>query len=363
MSDYLRRLVIRGAGLALPVSLQPPAPPPYGQDFPERDAPEPVGEAGNRKAGIAPPRQAAEIHDSSYSGAIPPKDRNPEATSETAVEKESLEIPPANSAPIGTPPEISANGNATILPLRNDPFPSPPPARSPEPPEEAFTRSEKKSAQPAEPPSPAEVMDSQKESTEKHSAPIPARSVLPANPTGSPVSHGSERIGPAVVPPKEGFIPRSESAALSTPERLSVPALPTGQNPSPGSGVRPEGREQPLPESSLYPAPTLQTERPQFGSHAVAQDGNKEIPPVPERGAVVLPAPILRTAPVIKPPAAFPAPTQTAAPPEPEPVHIHIGTIEVRAPPPQAPAARVPPPSGGFDDYERIRNYENWEME
>jgi hypothetical protein len=365
MSDYLQRLISRGAGLALPAPPRPPAAPP-GPDFPERPRLESSGEAQTLKAGDAPPRPAPEERrpsirkpdgtiesvrgESSVEDPRSPVSAFPSTPSGTlrthshpAVEQTRtifplsgipLNVPPSDLPPAGEHSPMPAGEKAVLQTTIEPSSSSPPPGMTPAAMEKASAKAGWKSGQTPEPSSavPGAEFPKQESPRAQGPAPVPAQLIFPEIPADLPHHSPLERTGSDPSSPRKEFAARSAPAAVPASVPYSLrPAVPE-------SGFTGRSAER-------------ETVPPLFSG--------KEPPvrPSPTKTAVILPAP------VIQQPAAFPEPAQSAAAAEPAPIHIHIGTVEVRAPAPPPPAARVPPPAGGFADFERIRNYENWEMD
>jgi hypothetical protein len=363
VSDFISRLVVRGAGLALPATLHPPPAPPSVPDLSTR-IPSESGEAASRiDAGTSPSRQEVESRVSSEPSEVFFPNRSPASQLPSNSDMEPVKIDdPVTFEPIdkphaGTPPEASsppasANGNSSILPLSSNAGPTVSPQIMPVIPAEAFALTEKQPDQSSESQSKSGKTDlpAREAFPSEGPAPVPAQSIITEWPTRRDADLLSKAEDPIAAASKQEFNAQSESSFAAV--------YPSGQS---SGDIRRRSPSQPVSSlplqnqafgfSPLNPVPA--------GSSFAESTRNNEtvIPPIRMKDVVILPAS------AGKPPAAFPAPAENAALEEPVPVHIHIGTVEVRAPAPPQTAAPAPPPARGFADYDRIRNYENWEME
>jgi hypothetical protein len=363
MSDYLSRLVSRGAKLALPATLHSPPVPPAGPDFPDRITFDSGEAAGRTQTDTSPSRQEVENHSATGpAGGFPPDTAPslppvfpavhpaaPPLPSQPEKNGHPIAFEPGEEPHAATPPPRGhAGGNTSVLPVDSTGGPGVLPQRRPVTPADAFEPLRTQPDRSPETPALSTKQDprAQEAPPIPGPAPVAARSIYPGQPTGRDASRFAETNGLATSTSLPEFTVRSDPRPASLLRSLEIE--PPSREPfsHPASSL-----PSPIQSAKIYPVLSGS------GSFEIAEDGKTGIPPTREMKAIILPTP------AIKLPAAFPSPAEPAAPVEPAPVRIHIGTIEVRAAAPPPSAAPAPPPVRGFAEYDRIRNYENWEMD
>jgi hypothetical protein len=179
-----------------------------------------------------------------------------------------------------------------------------------------------------------------------------AAALFPAAPlSGTPLPATAP---PEVVPqPSQTAIPSALRQLPILHDLRTAAAPPVAQQP----GGVPES-EHPLLQSQIQPSSARLAEQPQTLPGTFAR---VEIAPSVTPAAGDAP-PLIRPAPVEPPRFAAPAgPARSHS--EPCPIQVRIGTIEVRATTPSAPAPPPAPTPQGFDEYAQVRNYLTWRQD
>ena len=298
--------------LPAPFPLPAPYPSPVPASPPFRNLARPEGEAVHQPDAISPPGAAA-------AAAQPPADRaSPQAAPSALASADAPVRPPARDAGAARDDGTSGPVPPVAPPASRGPNPATPAGRLGQPPRAAAAYS---ALLPVTPPADAQA---------------PTPHALPGRP--QPVIPG--RADPAAAPiPAQGEH-RDREPTVARPGRRGGAA---------GSLIPAQVRAQAA--MARGPAPT------------VAAQPSASVPEPPARGdggALVPTRPAASpVAPKPPPPAVVEASGSRAAPAVPAPVQVRIGTVEVRAAPPPAPAGRPP----GFEEYRSMRTYAGWRLD
>ena len=296
------------ASLPLPA----PFPSPVPASPPFRILARPEGEAVHQPDAISPPGAAA-------AAARPPADRaSLQATPPAPVSADAPVRPPARDAGAARDDGTSGPVPPVAPPASRGPNPATPAGRLGQPPRAAAAYS---ALLPVTPPADAQAPT-------PHAMPGRPQPVIPgrADPAAAPIpAHGEHRDRePSVARPGH----RGGPAGSLVPARVPAPAAMA-------RGRVPAVAAQP---SASVPQPPA---RGDGGAPTTARPAASPVAPEP------------------LPPAAVEANGSRAAPATPAPVQVRIGTVEVRAAPPPAPAGRPP----GFEEYRSMRTYAGWRLD